>query len=671
MKLRTVAPFSLTLALLLLLSASAQAQEPAQPAASDFDLQGSVTVGYRFVDVGGRREKFLELFGLQKGFRLLDVDFSGQRKETSSSRFADSFTLTLSGLGGDPYPGGQLTLRKNGLYDLRVNFRQSYFYWDRNDNVLAPPGLHSLTNNHDWATVRRFGSASLVLHATDNLRFELEYDRSSRDGVNFTTRTLEYFGAPTLWGSFLRANPYYVEVPLDEIANRFAAGASYTWRDWNFHYRTGYQTFEQNSSGRNFTSPERSINVDETATAREQATNISWSEFRRLKTPLSEFSYTGKLNPRTELRGGYIFYRYRGPATLDASFIGTARTNSSGTTFAPYAISMSGRGQVSEPNHVIDQGLSLSLNEWVNFHADYRYSRFHVDSVGHFQSLRDTTTSASEEVETEWRQGTHQVDLALEFLPLHSLVIRPGIRYLNRDTKALEDNRIDPQRTRRVKSVWPIASVYYRPSSLWSVRADFHNIVSSGSYTRISPHVDRGTRVVLRFQPSEKISVEDNLVVRDRELHDTAYRNNVRSNAAAVSYALNDRIAVHGGFAYDSFFATASVTFLRGTAPLTTLWRDQTLNRVWRAGVAANPMRRLGINLTGNFVRTTGAGEISGEPPKYGPITWPLVTGTVYYDLPRAGRIAIDMQRTYYIEELIRGDNFQANLLTLRWTRGF
>jgi len=50
---------------------------------------------------------------------------------------------------------------------------------------------------------------------------------------------------------------------------------------------------------------------------------------------------------------------------------------------------------------------------------------------------------------------------------------------------------------------------------------------------------------------------------------------------------------------------------------------------------------------------------------------WPLVTGTVYVNIPKAGRLSVDLQRTYYIEQIITADNFQANLLTIRWTRDF
>ena len=75
--------------------------------------------------------------------------------------------------------------------------------------------------------------------------------------------------------------------------------------------------------------------------------------------------------------------------------------------------------------------------------------------------------------------------------------------------------------------------------------------------------------------------------------------------------------------------------------------------------------------MSANYDRMTGVGEILGEPPAYGPLTWPLATGTVYVEHPRLGRLSFDFQRTYYIEEIVPSNNFSANLLTIRYTRGF
>ncbi len=103
---------------------------------------------------------------------------------------------------------------------------------------------------------------------------------------------------------------------------------------------------------------------------------------------------------------------------------------------------------------------------------------------------------------------------------------------------------------------------------------------------------------------------------------------------------------------------------------------------MWSGGIDAKPSKRVGFRLSGNFDRSSGVGAIRGvppantpatynEPPAYGPLTWPLITGTAYYDLPIAGQIAVDLQRTYYSEKIVTVNNFSANLLTIRWTKAF
>jgi hypothetical protein len=263
------------------------------------------------------------------------------------------------------------------------------------------------------------------------------------------------------------------------------------------------------------------------------------------------------------------------------------------------------------------------------------------------------------------------VDTNMEFTPTRGLILRPGIRIMSRDVKVFEDGALDDVRSKKINTVWPVLGAFYQPTRMFSVRGDFQSITNGASYTRISPHTDRGGRVVFRFKPTEKLTVEDSLVLRNRTFLDTDFRNNLHLNSINVAYDLNERFGIYGGFSYDSWFATASVTFIRGTQPRDVTWQDQTVNRVWTGGLAVKPTRRLGFNFSGNFVRTTGAGTITGEPPYFGPLTWPLATGTLYYDVPKLGRLSVDLQRSYYLEEIVRANDFQSNLLTIRWTRDF
>ena len=656
---------------LLILPAAAFAQDDtAKPTVvGGFENTGSVTTGYRFTDVSGYRPNYQELFDLNSGFRLLDFSLFGKAKD--ENRFADDYSLTLSGLGGDPYASGQLTVRKNNLYDLRVNFRQSYYYWNMNDLAALPTRLDGLTSNHNWATVRKMGSVNLLIHATKNLRFSFEYYRNTRDGVTQTTRSLDYFRSVSPWDFFSRANPYLIVAPLSEATDRVTGGIDYTNHGWALHYKLGYQSFTDSINGTNANSPERSINIDDPATAKELVNGISYSDFRKLTTPVSEFSYTGKINSRFEMRGGYMYYRYQGPASLNMAFDGTARTNTAGSTDARYAVSLATSAHVVEPNNVIDQGFTYKITEWWSALLDYRYSRFTMDSTADYRSVNAATVATGTSFE-QWMVGTSSLDIDMAFTPTASLLIRAGVRLLKEDVERIDEGVSDPGLSKRIKTAWPIASVYYQPTKMLTIRGDIQETNTGTAYTAISPHTDIGGRFSVRFRPTEKFYIEDSGVVRNQKLILTDYKSSVRSNAITANYDFNSRLTGFAGFSYDSIFASGLINFLRGTAPISNLTlRDQTIDRVWQAGIKANPTKRLGLSFTGNYVRSTGMGQIQGEAPISGPLSFPYATGTIYYDFPRLGRLSAQLQRTYYIEQIVPGNNFGAKLLTIAWTHGF
>ena len=246
-----------------------------------------------------------------------------------------------------------------------MNFRQSYYYWNMNDLAALPNGLDGLTSNHNWATVRKMGSVNLLVHATNNLRFSFEYYRNTRDGVTETTRSLDYFGSSATWGSFARANPYLIVAPLSEATDRVTGGIDYTNHGWALHYRLGYQSFTDSINGTNAKSPERSINIDDPTTAKELVNGISYSDFRKLSTPVSEFSYTGKDQP--QIRNARRLHVLPLPRTRLARY-GLRWHRRAPTAAArpslPYAVSLSTRAQVAEPNNVIDQGFTYKITEW-------------------------------------------------------------------------------------------------------------------------------------------------------------------------------------------------------------------------------------------------------------------------------------------------------------------
>jgi hypothetical protein len=311
------------------------------------------------------------------------------------------------------------------------------------------------------------------------------------------------------------------------------------------------------------------------------------------------------------------------------------------------------------------------VNEWWNLLLDYRYSRFTMDSDANYRSVNAASVAIGTSHE-QWLVGTNTLDFDMTFTPTAALLIRAGVRLLKEDVERIDEGISDPGLSKRINTAWPIASVYYQPTKMLTIRGDIQEVNAGTAYTAISPHTDIGGRYSVRFRPTEKFYLEDSGVVRNQKLILTNYRSSVRSNALSANYDFSERLTGFAGFSYDSIFAAGLVNFLRGTAPISNLTlRDQTIDRVWQAGIKANLTKRLGLNFTGNYVRSTGLGQIQGEAPISGPLSFPYATGSIYYDCPRLGRLTVQLQRTYYIEQIVSGNNFGAKLLTIAWTRAF
>jgi hypothetical protein len=657
--------------MLLACATALEAQDPkSEPLQwGAFEVRGSAGMGYRFTDVKGYQPMFLELYDLRKGPRMTDFSIFGHSDD--SNPFAEDFSLNLSGLGGDPYPAVQLTLSKPKVYDLRVDWRQAYFYWNQNDGVILPTlGITGLTDNHDWATVRKTGSVDLMLHATNRLRFNFQYYRTTFSGATFTTFSPDFLDSPSNWGFYARADAFRLFAPTYDITSRFTGGLDYTLKDWSFHYNIGYQTFTQNMSLDNPVSPERAIDTTTPATANELLTSASWTDYRRLTAPVSEFSYTGKKS-WLEMRGSYISYRYRGPATFDQVFSGSARTDAAGTEFAPYSVSQTGRTDVSESNNIIEQGFTAIVNPWWDVNVDYRYSRFTTSTEGTFTSLMDGTIPASSEIGNNWRDGLHQLDFDMMLTPRPNLTVRPGLSFFKSDVEYIEGGIVDGARSLRARTYLPSLSIFYRPFKRFSLRGNIHGYSRSASYTAIAPHTDFTTRLVATYLITDRLKLQNELYLVNQKLLATNYHGKIHSNATMLSFAFSRGYSVFAGFSYENQFASGDIQYIRGEEPLSGSIRDQDINRIWQGGFEASPLHDFGVRFTGNYVRATGAGEASGQPPVYGPLTFPYATGTVYYDVPKAGRFSVDLQRTYYIQEIITGNNFSANMLTIRWKRSF
>ena len=186
------------------------------------------------------------------------------------------------------------------------------------------------------------------------------------------------------------------------------------------------------------------------------------------------------------------------------------------------------------------------------------------------------------------------------------------------------------------------------------------------------PHTDVRTRAVARIRPVEKFWIEDTFTSQDSKLDVVNFHSRVRSNSTMATYELADKLSAFGGFAYDSFYAQSYVNFLQGLSPLAQVsLTDQNVARLWQLGFNAGPVKHFSMSFAGNYVRVNGQGIVLGSTPLYGPMTFPYASGSLSYDAGKTGKLGIQLQRTYYIEQIVPGNNFGAKILLISWTRSF
>lgn len=138
-----------------------------------FTFKGSVEAGYRFSDVTGNENRYREDINLWSGPRITRAE--GEGKAGSST-----YVVTVTGIGGDPFPTADLQLKGQRLYKLALSYRGS-------DYDYASPGDY-----HTFSTFLKRGGATLDLMPTERDLITVSAEREQRKGAVRVTRGVDF-----------------------------------------------------------------------------------------------------------------------------------------------------------------------------------------------------------------------------------------------------------------------------------------------------------------------------------------------------------------------------------------------------------------------------------------------------------------------------------------------
>lgn len=151
----------------------------------NYNLVQSYEFGYRFHSVGGNEEKYRSDVNYQNGLRLLSSRFSMNSKD-GHGRFFDELTISVLGLGNDPYQSANVRAQKNRLWRYDMLWRSNDYY---NPALAISDGQHRIDTTRQWQ------DHDLTIFPQSRFRFFLGYSRNSQQGPALsTTQLLDLLG---------------------------------------------------------------------------------------------------------------------------------------------------------------------------------------------------------------------------------------------------------------------------------------------------------------------------------------------------------------------------------------------------------------------------------------------------------------------------------------------
>jgi hypothetical protein len=213
----------------------------------NYNYQGSVEFGYRFVNTNGSQPVYDTFVNQQQGPRLLQQTLS-MRSLNHQGVLFDNLFLSSFGWGGDPENATRLRVSKNKWYNFNWVFRRDQNVWDYNllANPLNPPNsfIQVVNSPHEMLTTRRMYDYNLTLLPQSAVRFRLAYTRNNMEGLAFSslhegTDTILFQNTRTLLDGYqagidIRLLPR-TNISYDQFLQYYRGDTS--WNDRNFGFQ--------------------------------------------------------------------------------------------------------------------------------------------------------------------------------------------------------------------------------------------------------------------------------------------------------------------------------------------------------------------------------------------------------------------------------------------------
>jgi hypothetical protein len=517
-------------------------QTPAETGhlAGAYAWSSSMEIGYRFVESGGSRDKFLSDLYLKDGVRLLDFQMDARSIAERGGLF-DFLRADVINGGGDSSQYYYVRMDKTRAYRFDATVRQFKFY-----RFLPEFAL----NQHNLNLDRQASDFNLKLFPQRAIRVNLGYSRSTSNGPFFTTYDYE-------------RDEFPVEGESRWESNEYRLGVDATYHRWDFFLGADYRYFKNDTE---YFQDEGAVNRGNNPAAN----SSSLSFFDR--------------NDPTRSKGGVVTGSVRGDITnrfhlvaigshtdewLEVNQFEQTAGSAATPTTRIFFNNIFTNGNVKRPSATADLGLTYDLTDHLSLNNSFRYYAFRI--LGDVNSLTQSNRQAASGAiaNTSVRAFDDQLTdyasywntLQLQFNYGRKFSASGGWRATHRDVTLVHseaDRESDTQNTNTFSG-----GLRIRPLKSTSLFLDYEKGETDNAFVRITPLEYQRFRVRANIQANNTLSFNTAFTITDTTNPTTQVENdgNFRSFSVSAAWEPKDRLWLTGGYNYDYLFNTADILF--------------------------------------------------------------------------------------------------------------
>jgi len=596
----------LMLACLMAVLGTTQAQQPASSPSpqsangndsiGDYSVISSIEFGYRGLSVDGDHNKYRSDLNYSAGPRLFDTSFLLKAKDGHDGGLFDSFLVTSTGWGADPYGQMRFSVENPKWYRFDGSYRRfKYFRFLNtlaNPNwVFSPPEFsvppNPVTGEHGFDTRQQLGDFDLtLLPKNERIRFNVGFSPERYNGPAFTNYHIG--GDDFLLLSELRSR-----------ANDFRFGADGKVGPIDFSFMQGFRRFRDDTFIDLGLNP--GINVN--------STTASLNTFHRNEPTRGKVNYTrlslhSFVAKRLDLTARFIYSNSTSNSIFSESFTGLnwnprvsgfppSPPNSSPNTLnlGTYNISQ----DVERPNTIGDFGLTWLATSKLRISNTLRIEDFDINGLGSFSDFFSLTrpitggtrtdtvgfSNLPASVITNYRKYQNTVEGDYAFNPRNSIHL--GYRYGHRRIEgfssgfdfgsngSLPTPPTSTSQTEQENNTHSILGGFKsRPASNWTIYFDAEHGTADNVFFRIGNYDYTYIRAKSRYSINNKMSLNVGLITRNNanpseiagvSLEDFGVSIKSRVFTSSFDWVATPRLSINAGYNYNWVNSNAVVNY--------------------------------------------------------------------------------------------------------------